>query len=78
MAFKNTRNDLFTLIVIFLILLMVFVVYFPLASPIILGMTLAVLVYLLHRWFCQRMTEATSGRSSSPSASLHIKSSLIR
>ncbi|MCU0628623.1 MAG: hypothetical protein MUE45_03920 [Methanoregulaceae archaeon] len=75
MVFKNTRNDLFTLIVIFLILLMVFVVYFPLASPIILGMTLAVVVYPLHRWVCQRMTEATSGRSSSPSSSPHTDSS---
>jgi len=60
MAFKGTRYDLFTIIVIFLILLTVFVVYFPLASPIILGMTLAVVLYPLHRRFCQRMTESKS------------------
>ena len=37
-----------------------FVVYFPLASPIILGMTLAVVLYPLHTWFCQKMKEAAS------------------
>jgi predicted PurR-regulated permease PerM len=60
MAFDTSRFDIFTIIVIFLILLTVFVVYFPLASPIILGMTLAVVLYPLHRRFCQRMKEPAS------------------
>jgi predicted PurR-regulated permease PerM len=60
MELKNPRYDLFTLVVIFLILLTVFVVYFPLATPIILGMTLAIVLYPLHTWFCQRMKESAS------------------
>ncbi len=45
MVIENPRYDILTVIVIFLVLLTVFVVYFPLASPIILGMTLAVVLY---------------------------------
>lgn len=60
MVLETTRYDLLTIIVIFLILLTVFVVYFPLASPIILGMTLAVVLYPLHQKFCQHMKEPAS------------------
>lgn len=60
MVFENRRYDIFTVIVIFSILLTVFIVYFPLATPIILGMTLAVVLYPLHQRFCQRMKESAS------------------
>jgi len=60
MVFKNPRYDILSVIIIFLILLTVFVVYFPLASPIILGMTLAVVLYPLHQRFSQRMKESAS------------------
>ena len=60
MVFENPRYDIFTIIVIFSILLTVFIVYFPLATPIILGMTLAVVLYPLHQRFCQRMKESAS------------------
>jgi predicted PurR-regulated permease PerM len=60
MVFENRRYDIFTIVVIFLILLTVFIVYFPLATPIILGMTLAVVLYPLHQRLCQRMKEAAS------------------
>jgi predicted PurR-regulated permease PerM len=60
MVFENPRYDILTVIVIFLILLTVFVIYFPLASPIILGMTLAVVLYPLHQRFSQRMKESAS------------------
>ena len=60
MAFENPRYDILAVIVIFLILLTVFVVYFPLASPMILGMTLAMVLYPLHQRFSQRMKESAS------------------
>ena len=60
MVFENRRYDIFTIVVIFLILLTVFIVYFFLATPIILGMTLAVVLYPFHQRLCQRMKEAAS------------------
>lgn len=60
MVLENRRYDIFTIIVIFSILLTVFIVYFPLATPIILGMTLAIVLYPLHQRFCQRMKESAS------------------
>jgi len=45
MASENVRYDLFTIIAIFLLLLAVFLVYFPLASPVVLGLTLAVVLH---------------------------------
>jgi predicted PurR-regulated permease PerM len=60
MIVENPRYDIFTLIVIFLILLTIFVIYFPLARTIILGMTLAVVAYPLHKRFCQKMNESAA------------------
>jgi len=60
MVFENRRYDIFTIVVIFLILLTVFIVYFLLATPIILGMTLAVVLYPFHQRLCQRMKESAS------------------
>ncbi|MDD1710632.1 MAG: AI-2E family transporter [Methanoregulaceae archaeon] len=60
MEIKSPRLDIFTIVVIFLILLTVFVIFFPLASPIILGMTLAVVLSPLHKWFSRRVNEKAS------------------
>jgi predicted PurR-regulated permease PerM len=52
------RYDLLTIILLFLILIAVFVIYFPLAATIILGLTVAVVVQPLNRRLATRMTPA--------------------
>ena len=54
------RYDLLTLVLLFLILATVFIVYFPLAATIILGLTLAVAVEPLDRRLAERLTPARS------------------
>jgi predicted PurR-regulated permease PerM len=52
------RYDLLTILLLFLILITVFVIYFPLAATIILGLTVAVVVQPLNRRMAMRMTPA--------------------
>lgn len=54
------RYDLLTIIVLFLILLMVFIVYFPLAAAIVLGLTLAIVLQPLNQKLCTRLSPARS------------------
>jgi predicted PurR-regulated permease PerM len=54
------RYDLLTIIVLFLILITVFIVYFPLAAAIILGLTLAVVLQPLNQKLSNRLSPAKS------------------
>jgi predicted PurR-regulated permease PerM len=58
MRSETFRYDLLTIILLFLILITVFVIYFPLAATIILGLTVAVVVQPLNRRLATRMTPA--------------------
>jgi predicted PurR-regulated permease PerM len=54
------RYDLLTIILLFLILATVFIVYFPLAGTIILGLTLALLLEPIHRRLSTRLSPTRS------------------
>jgi predicted PurR-regulated permease PerM len=58
MPSEKFRYDLLTITLIFLILAAVFVIYFPLAATIILGLTVAIVVQPLNRRLATRMTPA--------------------
>jgi predicted PurR-regulated permease PerM len=58
MPSEKFRYDLLTIIVLFLILVTVFVIYFPLAATIVLGLTVAVVVQPLNRRLATRMPPA--------------------
>jgi predicted PurR-regulated permease PerM len=58
MSSKTFRYDLLTITMLFLILAAVFVIYFPLAATIILGLTVAVVVQPLNRRLASRMPPA--------------------
>ncbi|MDD1712986.1 MAG: AI-2E family transporter [Methanoregulaceae archaeon] len=60
MASEKVHYDLFTIVAIFLLLLAVFLVYFPLASPVVLGLTLAVVLHPLNKKLCERFRESLS------------------
>ena len=60
MTEQKFRYDLLTIIVLFLILSMVFIVYFPLLSAITLGMTLAIVLLPVHLKLCERLSPAKS------------------
>jgi predicted PurR-regulated permease PerM len=60
MAPESFRYDLLTIIVLFLILITVFIVYFPLAAAIILGLTLAVVLQPLNQKLCERLSPVKS------------------
>jgi predicted PurR-regulated permease PerM len=57
---KNFRYDLLTIIILFLILSTVFIVYFPLAAAIILGLTLAIVLQPVNQKLCERFSPAKS------------------
>jgi predicted PurR-regulated permease PerM len=57
---KKFRYDLLTIIILFLILGTVFIVYFPLAAAIILGLTLAIVLEPLNQKLCERLSPAKS------------------
>jgi predicted PurR-regulated permease PerM len=54
------RYDLLTIILLFLILLTIFVVYFPLAAAIIIGLTLAIVLQPLNKRLGQRLSPSKS------------------
>jgi len=54
------RYDLLTIILLFLILITIFVVYFPLAAAIILGLTLAIVLQPLNKRLETRLSPAKS------------------
>ncbi len=54
------RYDLLTIVLLFLILATVFIIYFPLAVAIILGLTIAIVVHPLHQRLSTRMSPARS------------------
>ncbi|MBP1928698.1 putative PurR-regulated permease PerM [Methanolinea mesophila] len=58
MPSETFRYDLLTITLIFLILATVFVIYYPLAATIILGLTVAIVVHPLNRKLSARMTPA--------------------
>ncbi|RPJ49726.1 MAG: hypothetical protein EHJ95_08340, partial [Methanobacteriota archaeon] len=60
MAENKFRYDLLTIVVLFLILSTVFIVYFPLAGAIILGLTLAIVLQPLHQRLSERLSPARS------------------
>jgi predicted PurR-regulated permease PerM len=60
MTEQKFRYDLLTIIILFLILSTVFIVYFPLASAIILGLTLAIVLQPVNQKLCERLSPAKS------------------
>ena len=60
MADNRFRYDLLTIVVLFLVLSAVFIVYFPLAGAIILGLTLAIVLQPLNQRLRERMSPARS------------------
>ncbi len=60
MADNKFRYDLLTIVVLFLVLGAVFIVYFPLAGSIILGLTLAIVLQPLNRRLKERLSPARS------------------
>jgi predicted PurR-regulated permease PerM len=60
MTEQTFRYDLLTIIVLFLILITVFIVYFPLAAAIILGLTLAIVLEPFNQKLCERLSPAKS------------------
>ncbi len=57
---SKLRYDLLTIIILFLILSMVFIIYFPLAAAIVLGMTLAIVLQPFNQKLCERLSPAKS------------------
>ena len=55
MTSESLRYDLLTILLLFVILITVFVIYFPIAATIVLGMTAAIVLEPLHRRLSQRM-----------------------
>jgi predicted PurR-regulated permease PerM len=60
MTEQTFRYDLLILVVLFLILSSVFIVYFPLATAIILGLTLSIVLQPLNQKLCDRLSPAKS------------------
>ncbi len=60
MTVQKFRYDLLTIILLFLILSLVFVVYFPLLAAITLGMTLAIVLLPLDLKLRERVSPAKS------------------
>jgi predicted PurR-regulated permease PerM len=60
MTDSKFRYDLLTIIILFIILSMVFIIYFPLAAAIVLGMTLAIVLQPLNQKLCERVSPAKS------------------
>src|SRR5512137_2280555 len=60
MTEQTFRYDLLTIVVLFLILSTVFIVYFPLAAAIILGLTLSIVLQPLNQKLCERLSPAKS------------------
>jgi predicted PurR-regulated permease PerM len=60
MPSNSFRYNLLTIIVLFLILSTVFIIYFPLAAAIILGLTVAVVIYPIHTRLSKRMSPGGS------------------
>jgi predicted PurR-regulated permease PerM len=60
MADNKFRYDLLTIVVLFLVLSAVFVVYFPLAAAIILGLTVAIVLQPLNQRLKERLSPARS------------------
>ncbi|MDD1655028.1 MAG: hypothetical protein LUO91_04895, partial [Methanomicrobiales archaeon] len=54
MTSEAFRYDLLTIILLFVILLTIFVIYFPLVATIVLGMTVAIVLEPLHRRLSRR------------------------
>lgn len=60
MTDRKFRYDLLTIVVLFLILSTVFIVYFPLAAAITLGLTLAIVLHPLNQKLGERVSPAKS------------------
>jgi len=60
MTEQKFRYDLLTIIILFLILSTVFIIYFPLAAAIILGLTLAIVLQPLNQKLCERLSPVKS------------------
>ncbi len=74
---KNFRYDLLTVIVLFLILSTVFIVYFPLAAAIILGLTLAIVLQPLNLKLRERLSPAKSAALTTVLAVIAIGLALV-
>ncbi len=60
MVDNKFRYDLLTIVILFLVLSAVFIVYFPLAAAIVLGLTVAIVLQPLNQRLKERMSPARS------------------
>ena len=77
MTEQTFRYDVLTIIVLFLILSTVFIVYFPLAAAIILGLTVAIVLEPLNQKLCERVSPAKSAALTTVLVAIVVGVSLV-